>query len=130
MRNVLAALSLLAVLSAMCVGAQASDLTASLAAQGTAVQGTAAQTTAQPDRRLFIVANNPDGYGIDRCLANGERCGAAIATSFCRARAFSVAQSFHRVDRDDITGAIPMSGPTGPCNGGVCHDFVAIECTR
>ncbi|HWM83095.1 MAG TPA: hypothetical protein VNQ56_13625 [Pseudolabrys sp.] len=116
MRSLFAAFSLLV----FCTGAPATELAADLAAA----------PAAQPDRRLFIVANNPDGYGIDRCLANGERCGAAIATSFCRARAFSAARSFHRVDRDEITGAIPVSGPTGPCSGGLCQDFVAIECAR
>jgi len=85
---------------------------------------------AEAERRLFIVANNPDGYGVDRCLANGEKCGVAIATSFCRSRAFAVAQSFRKVDRDDITGAIPTDGPTGACRGGACAEFVAIECTR
>ena len=24
---------------------------------------------AQAERRIFIIANNPDGYGVDRCLA-------------------------------------------------------------
>lgn len=85
---------------------------------------------AKAERRLFIVANNPDGYGVDRCLANGEKCGAAIAASFCRARAYTVAQSYRKVDRDDITGAIPTDGPTGTCRGGACAEFVAIECTR
>lgn len=87
------------------------------------------------DRRLFIVANNPDGYGIDRCLASGEKCGTAAATAYCRSRDFSVAQSFRKVDKDDITGAIPTSGlgggaAGGSCKGGVCEEFVAIECTR
>jgi hypothetical protein len=31
------------------------------------------------DRRVFIVANQPDSYGIDQCLANGDRCGASAA---------------------------------------------------
>jgi hypothetical protein len=90
----------------------------------------AAAFAAQSERRLFIVANNPDGYGIDRCLANGERCGSAIATSFCRSRDFAAAQSFHKVDRDDITGTIPVSGPAGAGGGGLCKAFGAIECTR
>jgi hypothetical protein len=114
MRSVTAALSILA----MCAAAQAAE-----PRSGT-------EPGARLERRMFIVANNPDGYGIDRCLANGERCGAAIAASFCRARDFSAASSFHRVDREDITGTIPTSGPTGICSGGQCRDFVAIECAR
>ena len=36
---------------------------------------------------------------------------------------------FRKVDRDDITGAIPSTGP-GSCHGTQCEDFVAIECAR
>ena len=34
-------------------------------------------TSANAERRMFIVANDSDGYGIDRCLAFGGkmRCG-------------------------------------------------------
>ena len=85
---------------------------------------------AKADRRLFIVANNADGYGVDRCLASGESCGTAAATSFCRGREYKTAQSFRKVDRDDITGAIPTEGTTGTCKAGLCDNFVAIECTR
>ena len=28
---------------------------------------------ARAERRMFIIANNPDGYGVDRCLAQ-RRC--------------------------------------------------------
>jgi hypothetical protein len=85
---------------------------------------------AEADRRLFIVANNPDGYGIDRCLASGEKCGNAAAVAYCKSRDFASAQSFRKVDRDDITGAIPTSGTGGSCKNGVCEEFVVIECTR
>jgi hypothetical protein len=30
---------------------------------------------AQAEKRLFIIANNPDAYGVDRCLATGASCG-------------------------------------------------------
>src|SRR6516162_2537937 len=33
-------------------------------------------TAAQAEKRTFIVANNSDGYGVDRCLATGASCGA------------------------------------------------------
>jgi hypothetical protein len=85
---------------------------------------------ARSENRLFIVANNPDGYGIDRCLARGEACGVAVATSFCRAREYSTAHSFRKVDPDDITGAVPVNGQPHTCKGRNCDEFVAIECTR
>ena len=38
-------------------------------------------TTASAEKRMFIIANNANGYGVDRCLASGATCGAAIATA-------------------------------------------------
>jgi hypothetical protein len=84
---------------------------------------------AQAEKRVFIIANDADGYGVDRCLASGASCGETVATSYCRSREFTQALSFRKVDRDDITGAIPTSGP-GACKSGTCDDFVAIECSR
>jgi hypothetical protein len=84
-------------------------------------------TPAQAEKRLFIIANNSDGYGVDRCLANGAACGSAAATAYCTSHQFHTALSFRKVDRDDITGAIPAS--TG-CSGASCEEFVAIECGR
>jgi len=95
-------------------------------AMATLLVGTA---SARAERHIFIIANNPDGYGIDRCLAAGDHCGVAAANSFCRAREYAQALSFHKVDRDDITGVIPASGP-GSCNGATCENYVAIECAR
>jgi hypothetical protein len=86
--------------------------------------------SALAERRLFIIANNAEGYGVDRCLATGAKCGAAAATAYCKSREFAQANSFRKVDRDDITGAIPSSGPGGACHGSKCDEFVAIECTR
>jgi hypothetical protein len=85
--------------------------------------------SAQAERRMFIIANDADGYGIDRCLANGEKCGAAAAAQYCKAHEFAEAASFRKVDRDDITGAIPNGNSTG-CKGSKCDDFVAIVCNR
>jgi hypothetical protein len=84
---------------------------------------------AQAEKRLFIIANDGDGYGVDNCLTSGGPCGAAVANSYCHAREFAQATSYRRVDRDDITGAIPASD-SNSCHGGVCDDFVAIECSR
>jgi hypothetical protein len=87
----------------------------------------AALTPALAEKRLFIIANNPDGYGVDRCLASGATCGNAAANAYCTSHQFHAALSFRKVDRDDITGAIPTS--TG-CSGLRCDEFVAIECGR
>jgi hypothetical protein len=83
---------------------------------------------ARAEKRVFIIANNPDGYGIDRCLASGSSCGVAVATAYCQSRAFAEASSFRKVDRDEITGAVPANASF--CRGSGCEEFVAIECTR
>jgi hypothetical protein len=88
----------------------------------------AAIVPAQADKRIFIVSNNADGYGVDRCLANGAACGRPIATAYCQSREFHTAVSFRKIERDDITGAIPTKD--GACANNRCEDFVAIECDR
>lgn len=85
--------------------------------------------SAQAERRMFIIANDADGYGIDRCLASGDACGKAAATAYCKTKQFVRAASYRKVDRDDITGAIPAGG-TGGCRSSDCANFVAIVCTR
>jgi hypothetical protein len=87
----------------------------------------AAASVAHAEKRIFIIANNADDYGVDRCLATGATCGAAVASAYCRSREYNAALSFRKVDRDEITGAVPASG--AGCRG-ACQDFVAIECTR
>jgi hypothetical protein len=88
------------------------------------VAATAIGSAAQAEKRIFIIANNADGYGVDRCLANGSSCGAAVATAYCKSRAFIQAASFRKVDRDEITGGVPTT------NGMAIDEFVAIECMR
>src|SRR4051812_26843456 len=99
-----------------------------VAVLGTVVGTILSASAAQAERRIFIIANASDGYGIDRCLASGSHCGSAAATAYCKSREFAQATSFHKVDKDDITGAIPAN--SGACRGGNCDQFVAIECTR
>ncbi len=94
----------------------------------TSVVVLSAAGSAFAEKRIFIIASNSDGYGIDRCLASGAACGRAMATSYCRQREFSKALSFRKVDRDDITGTIPSNKDN--CPTGTCEDFVAIECSR
>jgi hypothetical protein len=81
------------------------------------------------ETRTFIIANNAGGYGVDRCLAGGEACGKPVATAYCQSQQFALARSFRKVDRDEITGAVPTSG-NNACHGGACDEFVAIECSR
>ena len=84
--------------------------------------------SAQAEKRIFIIANNSDGYGVDRCLSTGARCGTPIANAYCQSRDFAQAASFRKVDREEITGAVPSSNLA--CRGGTCDEFVAIECSR
>jgi hypothetical protein len=87
-------------------------------------------STALADSRVFIVANQPDGYGIDQCLANGDRCGAPAARAYCEANNFKTASSYRRLDPDEVTSAIPAAAG-GKCSGGSCAaDYVAITCER
>jgi hypothetical protein len=84
--------------------------------------------SAQAEKRIFIIANDADGYGIDRCLATGAACGVAAATAYCQSREFARAGSFRKLGRDEITGAVPAGGAA--CKGSTCNEFVAIECSR
>ena len=77
---------------------------------------------------MFIVANDADGYGVDRCLASGEKCGAAAANAYCKIQAFAQATAYHKVERGDLTGAI-TDGNADNCRDGICS-AVAIVCTR
>ena len=84
---------------------------------------------AHAEKRLFILASHPDGYGVDNCLATGAACGKSVANSYCRSHSFAQADSFRKVSRDDITGAIPTDA-SASCKGGSCDHFVAIQCSR
>lgn len=97
---------------------QASSLTATLLTA----------SAAAAEKRIFIIANEPDGYGIDRCLASGESCGAAAAAAYCRTREFTQAATFHRVNRSDVTSTVAATDAS--CRGESCMQFVAIECSR
>ena len=88
-----------------------------------------AASAACADSRVFIVANQADGYGVDECLARGDKCGAHAARSYCQSREFASATAYRRVDPDEITGAV--SGDIGErCSGPGCGEYVAITCQR
>ena len=88
----------------------------------------AAASAAWADSRVFIVANQADGYGVDQCLAKGDKCGAHAARSYCQSRDFAEASSYRRVDPDEITGSVPKAG--GNCSHAGCNEYVAITCQR
>jgi hypothetical protein len=85
-------------------------------------------TAARADSRVFIIANQPDGYGVDQCLARSEKCGAHAAQSYCQSRNFALASSYRRVDPDEITGSVPKEHEN--CNRSGCGEYIAITCQR
>lgn len=86
-------------------------------------------TAAVADSRTFVIANQPDSYGVDQCLANGDRCGSYAARAYCQSRDFAQASAYHRIDPAEITGALPAS--TGEsCSYSGCSEYVAITCQR
>jgi hypothetical protein len=88
-----------------------------------------AASAASADSRVFIIANQADAYGVDQCLARGDKCGAHAARSYCQSRDFAQATSYRRVDPDEITGAVPK-GANEHCTGRGCGEYVAITCQR
>lgn len=101
-----------------------------LAAALVLVAGSAAAET-----RIFLLENS-GGYGVESCLANGEPCGQALATAWCRQHNYSGA-----IDFGQVTGSTGQSGPLRPvaggetvsragCTGAFCPSMVAITCTR
>ncbi|HZP70569.1 MAG TPA: hypothetical protein VFB29_11560 [Pseudolabrys sp.] len=80
------------------------------------------------EERQFLLANDADGYGIDRCLAAGEKCGSAAANAYCRMQAFAAAASYHRIEQDDLGGATAKVAPDS-CANNRCN-VVAIVCLR
>ena len=86
-------------------------------------------SAAHADSRVFIIANQADGYGVDQCLARGEKCGAHAARSYCQSREFAQATAYRRIDPDEITGSVPKAG-NDKCTGGGCNEYVAITCQR
>jgi len=58
-----------------------------------------AASAACADSRVFIIANEADGYGVDQCLAKGDKCGAHAARSYCQSRDFAGVFSFCTLGR-------------------------------
>ncbi|MBR1121828.1 hypothetical protein JQ628_09930 [Bradyrhizobium lablabi] len=85
-------------------------------------------SAASADTKIFIVANQADSYGVDQCLARGDKCGAPAARAYCQSRDFAQASSYRRVDPDEITGAVPKASDR--CGHSGCNEYVAITCQR
>src|SRR5258708_17770166 len=85
----------------------------------------AAASAAHADSRVFIIANQADGYGVDQCLAKGDKCGAHAARSYCQSREFAQATAYRRVDPDEITGSVPKTR-NHKCTGSRCNEDVPI----
>ncbi|MBY0382927.1 MAG: hypothetical protein K2W78_13525 [Xanthobacteraceae bacterium] len=87
----------------------------------------AAVSPAFADTRIFLVASQPNEYGIDQCLASGERCGELAARSYCKAHEFKQASSYHLVDPAEVTGSVPVADGPSTIRG---VNYVAITCQR
>jgi hypothetical protein len=81
---------------------------------------------ASAENRIFIIAPNVPGYSTEDC--RGDECNADRASAFCRSREYLRALTYRKVNRDEITGAVPLSALS--CRDGKCEDFIAIECAR
>lgn len=78
------------------------------------------------ETRIFFVENQPDGYGIDRCLASGATCGRSMASAFCRSHEYGEAVSFRKAAPEEM----PRAAGDAACGADGCANFVAIECQR
>jgi len=86
-------------------------------------------SAAMADSRVFIIENQADGYGVDQCLAKGEKCGEHAALSYCKSQNFAQASAYRRVDPDEITGSVPKEAGSN-CRHGICGEYIAITCQR
>jgi hypothetical protein len=85
----------------------------------------------QAEKHIFVIANDADAYGVDRCLASNAACGTTVANAYCHSHEYAQALSFRKVEPDNIAGAIATSlSDDRSCSGSRCGEFVAIECSR
>jgi hypothetical protein len=88
-----------------------------------------AASAAMADSHVFIIENQSDGYGVDQCLAKGDKCGEHAALSYCKSQNFAQALSYRGVDPDEITGSVPKQSGRN-CHHGLCGEYIAITCQR
>ena len=92
------------------------------------VASLAIAVSAHAETKIFFVENQPDGYGIDQCLASGAKCGRPMASAYCQSRQYGAVVSFRKVDADELPA--DKAAVDGACRASGCVDFVAIECVR
>ena len=94
--------------------------------------GATANAEKQPDKpaekHIFVIVNDADGYGVDRCLASNAACGTMVANAYCHSHEYAQALSFRKVEPDDVSGSVRSDDRS--CSGSSCGDFIAIECSR
>ena len=89
------------------------------------------QVEKQAERHIFVIANDADAYGVDRCLASNAACGTTVANAYCHSHEYAQALSFRKVEPDDIAGAITANrSDDRSCSGSRCGEFIVIECSR
>jgi hypothetical protein len=109
------------VCSQSCTSRLAFLLLAGLAVAGIATSPASAET------KTFFVENQPDGYGIDQCLATGAECGKPMASLYCQSHQYDEAVSFHKADPVEV---LKVAGDAASSASGSKVAFVAIECQR
>src|SRR5215469_6074134 len=77
---------------------------------------------ARAETKIFFVENQPDGYGIDQCLASGANCGKPMASAYCQSRQYGHAVSFRKADPEEMKEEVKEGKATGDatCRGSGC----------
>lgn len=88
----------------------------------------ASALSARAETKIFFVENQPDGYGIDQCLASGANCGKPMASAYCQSRQYGQAVSFRKAEPEEMLEGKATGDAI--CRASGCIDFVAIECQR
>src|SRR6516162_1839494 len=93
-------------------GAAVAALLTLLLTSGATAAHAEKQAEKQADRHIFVIANDADAYGVDRCLASNAACGRMVANAYCHSHEYAQALSFRKVESDDIPGAIGSADQT------------------
>jgi hypothetical protein len=75
-------------------------------------------SAAQAEKRIFIIANNADGYKRRPLPRPPARAVRRRRSRLLQSREFASGHVLPPVDKDEITGAIPANA--GACKGGSC----------
>jgi hypothetical protein len=74
---------------------------------------------AMAENRTYVVSNREQDPLLD-CLATATGCRSSVADAYCQVRGFAQAANFAKIEREDITSAVPSRG----------FEFFRIDCTR